>query len=31
MAVLEGGYVDGDHILVDVKEGRVVFEKGARG
>jgi ATP-dependent Clp protease ATP-binding subunit ClpB len=31
MAVLEGGYVDGDHILVDMNEGRVVFEKGARG
>jgi ATP-dependent Clp protease ATP-binding subunit ClpB len=27
LAVLEGGYVDGDHIVVDMKEGRVVFEK----
>jgi ATP-dependent Clp protease ATP-binding subunit ClpB len=27
LAVLEGGYRDGDHILVDLKEGRVVFEK----
>lgn len=27
LAVLEGGYRDGDHIRVDLKEGRVVFEK----
>ncbi len=27
LAVLEGGYADGDHIVVDVTEGRVVFEK----
>ena len=27
LAVLEGGYADGDHIQVDVKDGRVVFEK----
>jgi ATP-dependent Clp protease ATP-binding subunit ClpB len=27
LAVLEGGYKDGDHIKVDVREGRVVFEK----
>lgn len=27
LAILEGGYVDGDHIVVDAREGRVTFDK----
>jgi len=27
LAVLEGGYKDGDHIVVDVREGKVTFAK----
>ena len=31
MKVLEGGFVEGDTISVDVKDGQVVFSKGAAG